>query len=119
MTTMIHFGYLRARHQFGATDHPSVSNYIWMRLIWKITLWIFYLYRVSRMRLELHPTHPDLTGGIGFISEAQGRFALFILAYGISNVAARCAAFAKGYNGTGYAANNYHAKIALAHARYS
>jgi hypothetical protein len=65
-----------------------VSNYIWMRLIWKITLWIYYLYRVSRMRLELHPTHPDLTGGIGFISEAQGRFALFILAYGISNVAA-------------------------------
>jgi hypothetical protein len=64
------------------------SNYIWMRLIWKITLWIFYLYRVSRMRLELHPTHPDLTGGIGFISETQGRFALFILAFGISNVAA-------------------------------
>ncbi|MEO8506507.1 MAG: hypothetical protein ABI593_02650 [Betaproteobacteria bacterium] len=65
-----------------------VSNYIWMRLIWKIALWIFYLYRVSRMRLELHPTHPDLTGGIGFISEAQSRFALFILAFGISNVAA-------------------------------
>ncbi|MEO8850050.1 MAG: hypothetical protein ABI440_15655 [Casimicrobiaceae bacterium] len=64
------------------------SNYIWMRLIWKITLWIFYLYRVSRMRLQLHATHPDLTGGIGFISETQGRFALFILAYGISNVAA-------------------------------
>ena len=64
------------------------SNYIWMRLIWKITLWIFYLYRVSRMRLELHPTHPDLTGGIGFISETQGRFALFILAFGISNIAA-------------------------------
>jgi hypothetical protein len=64
------------------------SNYIWMRLIWKIALWIFYLYHVSRMRLELHATHPDLTGGIGFISETQGRFALFILAYGISNVAA-------------------------------
>ncbi len=64
------------------------SNFIWMRLIWKIALWIYYLYRVSRMRLELHATHPDLTGGIGFISETQGRFALFILAYGISNVAA-------------------------------
>jgi hypothetical protein len=40
------------------------------------------------MRLELHPAHPDLTGGIGFISATQGRFAVFILAYGISNVAA-------------------------------
>jgi len=57
-------------------------------LIWKIVLWIYYLYSVSRMRLELHATHPDLTGGIGFISEAQGRYALFILAFGISNVAA-------------------------------
>jgi hypothetical protein len=64
------------------------SNYIWMRLICKIALWIYYLYSVSRMRLELHATHPDLTGGIGFISEAQGRYALFILAFGISNVAA-------------------------------
>ncbi|HEX7417359.1 MAG TPA: hypothetical protein VF315_04820 [Steroidobacteraceae bacterium] len=63
-------------------------NYTWLRFIWKILLWIFYLERVTRMRLDLHPTHPDLTGGIGFISEAQSRFAIFILAYGISNIAA-------------------------------
>jgi hypothetical protein len=63
-------------------------DYIWLRLMWKTALWIYYLYHVSHVRLDLHPTHPDMTGGIGFISEAQGRFALFILAYGISNVAA-------------------------------
>jgi hypothetical protein len=63
-------------------------NYTWLRFVWKILLWIFYLYRVSRLHLDLHPTHPDLTGGIGFISEAQGRFAIYILAYGISNIAA-------------------------------
>jgi hypothetical protein len=63
-------------------------NYTWLRFVWKILLWIFYLRRVSRMRLELHPTHADMTGGIGFISEAQSRFAIFILAYGISNIAA-------------------------------
>jgi len=63
-------------------------NFIWLRFIWKILLWIFYLQRVSRMKLDLHPTHPDLTGGIGFISDAQGQFAIFILAYGISNIAA-------------------------------
>jgi len=65
-----------------------ILNYVWLRFFWKIILWMTYLYRVTRFRLDLHPTHPDLTGGIGFISEAQGRFALFILAYGISNVAA-------------------------------
>lgn len=37
----------------------------------------------------------------------------------VSNVAAACIAFAKGYNGAGYAANNYHIKIAAAHAKYS
>lgn len=37
----------------------------------------------------------------------------------ISNVAASCTAFARGYNGAGYAANNYHVKIAAAHAKYS
>jgi hypothetical protein len=63
-------------------------NYIWLRMMWKTFLWIYYLYHVSRVRLDLHPTHPDLTGGIGFVSEAQGRFAIFILAYGITNVAA-------------------------------
>ncbi len=63
-------------------------NYTWLRFVWKILIWTYYLYRVRMMRLELHPTHPDLTGGIGFISYAQSRFALFILAYGISNVAA-------------------------------
>jgi hypothetical protein len=63
-------------------------NYTWLRFIWKILLWIFYLWKISKMRLDLHPTHADMTGGIGFISAAQSRFAIFILAYGISNVAA-------------------------------
>lgn len=37
----------------------------------------------------------------------------------ISNTASDCIGFAKGYNGTGYAANAYHVKIAAAHARYA
>jgi hypothetical protein len=63
-------------------------NYTWLRFISKVALWCYYLYRITRLKLDLHPTHPDLTGGIGFISEAQSRFAILILAYGISNVAA-------------------------------
>jgi hypothetical protein len=65
-----------------------VLNYIWVRFIWKICLWVFFLWHVKRLPLDLHPTHPDQIGGIGFISEAQGHFALFILAYGLSNIAA-------------------------------
>ncbi|HXX86624.1 MAG TPA: hypothetical protein VEN29_21920 [Casimicrobiaceae bacterium] len=63
-------------------------NYTWLRFIWKILIWCYYLYRITRLKLELYSTHPDLTGGLGFISETQGRFAVFILAYGLSNIAA-------------------------------
>ena len=63
-------------------------NYTWLRFIWKILIWCYYLYRVTRLKLGLYSTHPDLTGGLGFISETQGRFAIFILAYGLSNIAA-------------------------------
>lgn len=37
----------------------------------------------------------------------------------ISNNPGDCVDFAKGYNGKGYAANNYHVKIAAAHAKWS
>lgn len=37
----------------------------------------------------------------------------------VSNVHADCVPFAKGYNGTGYAANSYHVKIAKAHKKWS
>ena len=37
----------------------------------------------------------------------------------ISNSPGDCVDFAKGYNGSGYAANNYHVKIAAAHRKWS
>jgi len=65
-----------------------VLNYLWLRLAWKIVIWTDYLYRMSRFRLRLVASHPDLTGGLGFVSEVQAKWALVIFAYGISNVAA-------------------------------
>lgn len=63
-------------------------NYWWLRLAWKTAIWTRYLYRMSRLPLVLAASHPDMTGGIGFISDVQSKFALVIFAYGISNVAA-------------------------------
>lgn len=37
----------------------------------------------------------------------------------ISSTPASCAAFAKGYNGSGFASHNYHGKIAAAYAKYT
>lgn len=65
-----------------------VLNYWWLRHIARVLIWSWYLYRVSRLRLDLLATHPDRTGGIGFISNVQGHFAWVIFAYGVTNVAA-------------------------------
>jgi hypothetical protein len=64
-----------------------ILNFWWLRWIWKIGLWSWYLFRLSRLPLALMPSHPDTTGGIGFISDVQTKFGLAILAYGISNIA--------------------------------
>jgi hypothetical protein len=65
-----------------------ILNYWWLRHIARVLIWSWYLYRVSRLRLDLLATHPDRTGGIGFISDVQGHFAWLIFAYGVTNVAA-------------------------------
>ena len=64
-----------------------LSTYWWLRWSWKIGIWSWYLYRLSRLQLNLVASHPDKTGGIGFLSDAQTKFGLVILAYGISYVA--------------------------------
>ncbi|HET9389609.1 MAG TPA: hypothetical protein VFO44_08180 [Steroidobacteraceae bacterium] len=63
-------------------------NYWWLRHAWKVILWWQYLRALSRFRLDLVATHPDATGGIGFISSVQAHFAWLLLAYGVTNVAA-------------------------------
>jgi hypothetical protein len=65
-----------------------LQTYIWVRWVAKIWFWYWYLRRVSRFKLNLIASHPDKTGGIGFLSEVQAKFALIILAGGISGVVA-------------------------------
>ena len=35
--------------------------------VWRILLWSWFLFRVSRLRLHLIPAHPDLAGGLKFL----------------------------------------------------
>lgn len=65
-----------------------LQTYIWVRWVCKIWFWYWYLRRVSKFHLNLVASHPDKTGGIGFLSEVQAKFALVILAGGISGVVA-------------------------------
>lgn len=64
-----------------------LTTYWWLRWAVKVWLWTWYLYQVSQLRLNLVPSHPDSTGGLGFLSDAQTKFGWVILAYGMSYVA--------------------------------
>jgi hypothetical protein len=63
-----------------------IMSYVWLRTFWKVTLWYWYLKQISKFKLTLVASHPDKTGGIGFLSEVQSKFAIVILAFGISNI---------------------------------
>jgi hypothetical protein len=50
------------------------------RWMWRYLIWCWFLWRVSRLGLNLIPTHPDRAAGLGFLGEAQTKFGIIILA---------------------------------------
>jgi hypothetical protein len=57
-----------------------VFQFILLWWLWRYFVWVVLLFRISRMKLKLEPTHPDLTGGLGILFLAQKYFILFFLA---------------------------------------
>lgn len=51
-----------------------------VRWAWRMALWNVLLWRIARLRLSLVPTHPDRSGGLGFLAPCQASFALVVLA---------------------------------------
>ena len=50
------------------------------RWFWRACVWAWFLYRVSRLELELTPTHPDHAGGLGFLAWGQASFGVVLAA---------------------------------------
>jgi hypothetical protein len=48
--------------------------------LWLFVLWAWFLFRVSRLDLELTATHPDRAGGIGFLGWGMASFGLVVMA---------------------------------------
>jgi hypothetical protein len=51
-----------------------------LRWLWIFVLWGWFLFRVSRLDLQLTPTHPDRAGGLGFLGWGLACFALVLMA---------------------------------------
>jgi hypothetical protein len=42
-----------------------------IRLFWRLIIWTLFLWDVSRLRLNLLPTHTDMSAGLGFLGTAH------------------------------------------------
>jgi hypothetical protein len=59
-----------------------IFQFLLLRWYYRLFLWFWFLFRVSRLHLRLVPTHPDRTGGIGFLGGSANAFAPLLIAQG-------------------------------------
>lgn len=55
-------------------------RFLILRWIWRLGLWCYFLWRVSRLPLKLVPTHPDNSGGLGYLEIVQTHFTPLVVA---------------------------------------
>jgi hypothetical protein len=59
-----------------------IVQFLMLRWYLWILAWARFLWRVSRIRLNLAPTHPDRAGGLGFLESSGHIFLMVALAHG-------------------------------------
>lgn len=57
---------------------PLVS-FLLYRWMWRFIVWSIFLYRVSRMKLELYASHTDMAAGLGMIGVNHALFSILFL----------------------------------------
>jgi len=57
---------------------PLVS-FLLYRWMWRFFVWSIFLYRVSRMKLELYASHTDLAGGLGMVGVNHSLFGILFV----------------------------------------
>lgn len=55
-------------------------RFLMFRWLWRLGLWSYFLYRVTKLDLHLVPTHPDGAAGLGYLELVQIHFSPLILA---------------------------------------
>ena len=63
-------------------------QFLILRWLWKLCIWARFLWRISRLNLNLIPTHPDMAGGLGFLGSGQAQFGIIVLSLSIILTAA-------------------------------
>jgi len=56
--------------------------FLFFRSVWSWFIWLLFLWRLSRLKLRLTPTHPDLAGGLNILSDSPYAIGVFVFAIG-------------------------------------
>jgi hypothetical protein len=67
---------------FGCVSLPIIQ-FVLLRWYFRLFIWTRFLWQVSRIKLNLVPTHPDRAGGLGFLSYITHAFAPLLAAQGV------------------------------------
>lgn len=57
-------------------------QFLLFRWYYRLLLWAYFLWRVSRLPLALNVLHPDQSGGLGFLAEMPRALTTLLLAHG-------------------------------------
>lgn len=68
-----------AGYWYGLVSLP-IFHLVWLRWLYLIGVWAWFLGRVSRLDLRLDAAHPDATGGLGFLGECIVPFGMLLFA---------------------------------------
>ncbi len=60
-----------------------IFRFIMLRWYFRLFIWYVFLFRVSRLPLQLNPLHPDRAGGLEFLSLSVGAVAPVLIAQSI------------------------------------
>jgi len=74
----------------------TVFRFLLFRWAWKLALWTWFLWRVSRLDLHLLPGHPDRDGGLGRLEGVHERFTPLVAAISVLECSAMVEAFSSG-----------------------
>jgi hypothetical protein len=59
-----------------------IFQFLLVRWYYRISIWMRFLWQVSRIQLSLIPTHPDRVGGLGFLANTVFPFMPLAVAHG-------------------------------------
>jgi hypothetical protein len=74
----------------------TVFRFLVFRGLWKLALWGWFIWRVSRLDLHLIAGHPDRAGGLGSLEGVHERFTPYVVALSILECASLAESISTG-----------------------